>query len=80
MTPNFVKKRGAKSNNSSDEVWCFQHNESNGIIANEQIGFFVGKTGSRASEEKIVRSDPLAGSGGTATIKNGLNTPLAPQS
>ena len=35
VTPNFVKRRGTKSNKSFDEVWCLQHNETNEIIANE---------------------------------------------
>ena len=35
VTPNFVKRRGTKSNKSFDEAWCLQHNETNEIIANE---------------------------------------------
>ena len=35
VTPNFIKRRGTKSNKSFDEVWFFQDNETNEIIVNE---------------------------------------------
>ena len=35
VTPNFVKRRGTKSNKSFDEVWYLQHSETNEIKENE---------------------------------------------
>ena len=80
VTPNFVKRRGTKSNKSFDEVWCLQHNETNEITAMNKLVFILGKTGLDNLKRKLSDLIPVVGSGGTATIKNDLNTPLPPQS
>ena len=41
---------------------------------------FLGKTGLDNLKRKLSDHIPVAGSRGTATIKNDLNTPLPPQS
>ena len=58
MTPNFVKRRGTKSNKSFDEVWCLQHNQTNEIIATEETDFYCSENWSRQSQERIVTSYP----------------------
>ena len=79
VTPKFVKSSGTKSNKSFDEVWCLQHNKTNEIKANELV-FILGKTGLDNPKRKLSDLILMVDSGGTATIKNNLNTPLPPQS
>ena len=45
-----------------------------------KLVFISGKTGLDNLNRKLSDLIPVVGSGGTATIKNDLNTPLPPQS
>ena len=80
VTQNFVKRRGTESVKSFDEAWCLQHNETTEIIANELIGFILGKTCLDGLKRKLSDLISVVGTRGRATIKNDLNTPLPPQS
>ena len=45
-----------------------------------KLVFILGKTGLDNLKRKLSDFIPVVGSGSTATIKNGLNSPLPPQS